>query len=216
MNKALYNKFIVLLTSRLLQTNTVFMFCTPEFVLGGTEEVGTHLHVLRSRTHFGRYRGRRAQFSYFVLADSFGAVPRASGPVFMFFTPGLIFGGTDGIGSRFHFLLPNSFSTIPRVSGPVFYVLRSRARFGLKRGRWVPFSSFTLLVLFWTVQRARGPVFMFCAIRIVWCRTKGGGFRFPVLRSLPRFRRYRGRRVPFSCFVLPDSFWAAQRASRPV
>jgi hypothetical protein len=40
--------------------------------------------------------------------------------------------------------------------------------------------------------------------------------RFHVLRSGTRFRRYRGRRVPFSCLALPDSFSAVPRASAPV
>jgi hypothetical protein len=52
-----------------------FMFCVPELVFNGTAVVGSHFHVLRSWTHFRLYRGRRVQFSYFALADSFSTVP---------------------------------------------------------------------------------------------------------------------------------------------
>jgi hypothetical protein len=33
----------------------VLMFCAPRLVFGGTEGVGSLIHVLRSRTRFGRY-----------------------------------------------------------------------------------------------------------------------------------------------------------------
>jgi hypothetical protein len=65
----------------------VFMFCAPGLVFGGTEGVVSRIHVLRSRTHFGRYRGRRIQYSCFALPDSFGAVPSASVLVFIFCAP---------------------------------------------------------------------------------------------------------------------------------
>jgi hypothetical protein len=94
------------------------MFCSLGHVFGGAEVVGSRFHVLRSRTRFGRYQGRRVPFSCLALPDSFLTVPRASGPVFMFLALGLIYGGNDGVGSRFH-------------------VLRSRARFRLYRGRRV-------------------------------------------------------------------------------
>jgi hypothetical protein len=174
MNKALYNKFIVLLTSRLLQTNTVFMFCTTKFVLGGTEEVGTRLHVLRSRTHFGRYRGRRAQFSYFVLADSFGAVPRASGPVFMFFTPELIFGGTDGIGSHFHFFASELVFDDTEGVGSCFLCFALPGSFGAK-------------------ARALGHVFKFYAPGLILDGTEGTWPCFHVLRYQNRLVAYQGR-----------------------
>jgi hypothetical protein len=99
------------------------MFCTPELVFDGTEGVGYRFHVLPSRTHFRRYRGRQTPFSYFPFPDmlspvqmalrpvfmycapdTFSAVPRAFDPVFMFCTSGLIFGGAEGVGSRFHVL----------------------------------------------------------------------------------------------------------------
>jgi hypothetical protein len=37
----------------------VFMFCAPGPVFEGTYGVGSRFHVLCSRTHFWRYRGRR-------------------------------------------------------------------------------------------------------------------------------------------------------------
>jgi hypothetical protein len=97
----------------------VLMFCAPGLVFSGTEGPGSRFHVLRSRTHFRRYRGRRVPFSFFTLPDSFSAVPRASGPVFMFCVSGLIFSGTEDVESRFH-------------------VLRSRTHFRRYRGPRVP------------------------------------------------------------------------------
>jgi hypothetical protein len=76
---------------------------------------------------------------------------------------------------------------------------------------------------------------MFCAPRIIFVGTEGVGSRFLIFRSQPHFRRYRGRRFPFSCverqdsfsavprrrvlfscFALPDSFLAVPRASGTV
>jgi hypothetical protein len=82
----------------------VFMFYAPKIVFDGTEGLRSHFHVLRARTRFRRCRGRRVQFSCFTLPCSFSAVPRASGLIFMFCAPGLVFGGDKGVGSRFHVL----------------------------------------------------------------------------------------------------------------
>jgi hypothetical protein len=120
------------------------MFQAPRLVFDGTEGVGSHLHILRSRTRFRQYRGRPVPFSWFALPDSFSAVPRASGLILIFCPPGLVFDGTQGVGSHF------------RVS-------RSRVHFRPYRGRRVPFSCFPLLDTFSAVLRASGPVFMFCA-----------------------------------------------------
>jgi hypothetical protein len=76
---------------------------------------------------------------------------------------------------------------------------------------------------------------MFCALGLILGDTEGAGSRFHVfapglffgatkgarshfhvLRCRTHFRRYRGRRVPFLCFALLDSFWAVSRASGPV
>jgi hypothetical protein len=116
-------------TFSLVQSSSgpVFMFCTLELVFSGSESVASCFHVMHSRTHFRRYRWRHAPFSYFALPytfsgcrwcrvpftcfalpDSFSAVRRASGPVFMFCVPVLVFGGSMGVGSRFHILRPRT------------------------------------------------------------------------------------------------------------
>jgi hypothetical protein len=140
----------------------------------------------------------------------------ASCPFFMFCAPGLVFGGIEDVASCFH-------------------VLRSRTRFRRYRGRPVAFSCFPLLDMFLGVPRASGPFltffapglffgrttssgpfFMFCDPRLIYDGTEGVGSCFHVLRSLNYFRGYQGRRVPFSRFALPDSFWTVPWASRPV
>jgi hypothetical protein len=184
-------------------------------------------NVLRARTHFRRYRGRPILFSCFAHPDSFSAisrvslpfpcfplpdmfstVSRASLPVSMFFATGHVFGGIEGLRYLFH-------------------VLRSRTHLRRYRGRRVPFSCCAFLDSFSALPRASGPVFTFCAPGLivddtatsvpvfVFCApglvfggTEGVGSRFHVLRSRTHFRQYRGRRFPFSCLVLSDSFSA--------
>jgi hypothetical protein len=85
--------------------------CAPGIVWGGTEGARSSFHILRSHNRLGWYRGRQVPFSWFALLDSISAEPRASGPVYMFCVPGLVFGGTEVVESRFH-------------------VLRSRTHFG--------------------------------------------------------------------------------------
>jgi hypothetical protein len=172
-------------------------FCAPGHVFGGTEDVRSRIHVLRSRTHFRRYRWRRVPFSCFALPDSFSAVPRSLGLVFMFCAPGLVFGGTEGVRSHFH-------------------VLRSETSFRRYRGSRVSFSCFALPNSFSAVLWALGPVLIFCAPEFIFSDTEDIIFLFHVLRSRTHFRRYRGRRVPFSCLKLPYSFSAVSRVSGPV
>jgi hypothetical protein len=185
----------------------VFMFCATGLAFIGQEGVGFHFQRYRGRwlpfscfarsDSFWRYRGRPVPFSCFALPDSFSEVPSASGLVFIFFAPGLIFGGTKGVGSRFQcFVLPDSFSAVPRASGLVL--------------------MFSLPDMFSAVPSASGPVFMFCAPGLVFSDTEGIMSLFHVLLSRTRFRRYRGRRVPFSCFACPDSFSTETRVSAPV
>jgi hypothetical protein len=83
----------------------IFMFCAPVLAFDGSECVGSHFHILRSGTRFGWYRGRRVPFSYVTLPNSFSAVPRASGVVFMFCAPGPVLGCTEGAETSFHVLL---------------------------------------------------------------------------------------------------------------
>jgi hypothetical protein len=170
------------------------MFCAPKLISDGTEGLGSHFHVLRSRTHFRRHEGRqvpfscfalpnsfstvprrRLSFSYFALPDTFSAVLRASILIFLFCATGLIFGCTEGAGSCFN-------------------VLRYRTRFSWYRGHQAPFSWFVLPNSFLTEPSASGPVFMFyapglifggteasgpvlmfCALRLIFCGTAASG-----------------------------------------
>jgi hypothetical protein len=218
-----------------MASGVVFMFCAPELIFGGNEGAGSRFLVLRSRSHFPRYRGRRVPFSCFAHPNSFSVVHRASCPIFMFCAPGHVFGGTEGVESRFH-------------------VLRARTHFHGYRGRWVPFSCFALSTRFrrfqvrrvpfscfacpdsfstvlkasapvsffarpdWfsMVLRVSGPVFMFCVPRLVFDVIEGVWCRFQVLLSRTCFRRCRVRRVTFSCFAHPDRFSAERIASGQV
>jgi hypothetical protein len=194
-------------------SGTFFLFCAHKFVFGSTEGVGSCLHVfapglvfggiegvgssfdvLRARTHFPRYRRRRVQFSCFVLPDSFSAVPMASGSVFMFCAPELVFDGTEGVGSCFH-------------------VLRARTHFQRYRRRRVQFSCFALPDSFLAVPKDSGPVFIFCAPGLVFDGTDDVGSRFHVLLAQTHFRRYQERRVPFSCSTRPETNSAVRRTS---
>jgi hypothetical protein len=115
----------------------IFMFCAPRFDFDSNEDVSrarvrryrgrlAPFPVLRSRTHFWWYLGRRVQFSCFKLLNSFSAVPRASGPFFMYYAFGHVLGSTEGVGSSFH-------------------VLRYQNRFRRYRRRRVSLSCFALL-----------------------------------------------------------------------
>jgi hypothetical protein len=158
----------------------------------------------------------RVPFSYFARPNSFLAVSRASGPIFMFCAPRLIFGGTEGVRSHFHVLCsrthfrwcrvrrvpfscfsrPDSSSTVPRASGP--------------------FSCFVLSDSISAVSSVSGPVFIFCPLGLIFGGTEGVGSHFHVLRARTRFRRYQMRRVSFSWFARPDSFLTVSSASGPV
>jgi hypothetical protein len=159
----------------------VFLFCAPGIVFDGAVGVVSRLHVLRARTRFRRYRGRRHPFSCFARPNSVSTVPRASCLVFMFCAPRLIFGGTDGVVSRFH-------------------VFRARTRIQRYRGRLLPFSCFARSESISAVPRESCPDFMFCAPGIGFGRVEVVVSRFHV------FRRRRGRQVAFSNFARPDSF----------
>jgi hypothetical protein len=175
----------------------VFTFCVSRLAFGGIDGVGSRILVLRAWTRVRRYRGRRVSFSIFALPDLFSAVTRALGPVFTFCAPGLIFDGTEGVASR-------------------FLVLRARTHFRRYRGHRVPFSRFALPDSFSAVTSASIPVFTFCAPGQVFVVAEGIGSHFHVLRSRTRFRRCRGRPVPFSHFARPDSFSAVSMTSCPV
>jgi hypothetical protein len=158
---------------------------------------GSIFHILRSRTHIQRYRGRRVLFSCFALLDPFWAIPRAPPLVFIYYAPGLIFQRYQGRQVRFH-------------------VLRSRTIFRRYRQRRVPFLCFALSESFSAIPRASGPFLVFCAPGLVLGGTEGARSSFHVLRSRIYFGRYRGRRFQFSCIAILDSFSAVSRASGPV
>jgi hypothetical protein len=190
------------------------MFCAPGIIFGGTEGVRSHFHVLCYQTHFRRYQERHVSFSCFALPNPFSTVLRASGPVFKFCAPGLvfvrtdgvgpvlmfcahglIFGGTEGAGSRFNvlrspdpflavhqvsfscFALPKLFSAVPRASCHIF--------------------MFALQVPFSTIPTASGPVFILCALGLIFGGLRASGLvvRPFLTRSAPPLwaMRCRGR-----------------------
>jgi hypothetical protein len=118
-------------------------------------------------------------------------------PVFVFCALRLVLDGTEGVRFSFH-------------------VLRSRTLFRRNGKSRVPYSCFALPDPFWAVPWVLGPVFLFCVAGFVWGGTERVRSHFYVLRSCTSFRRYQGRRVPFSCFVLSDSFWDVPKASGPI
>jgi len=120
-----------------------------------------------------------------------------SGPVFKFCAPGRVLGVSLGV--RY-----------------CFQVFRSRTRFRRYPGRQVLVSSFALPDAFSASLRASGPVLTFCAFGRVLGVTERVVSRLQVLRSGTRFRCYRGYRVLFSSFALPDAFWAIPGALCPV
>jgi hypothetical protein len=193
----------------------VVIFCAPGLIFGGIDGVECGFHVLRSRTQFCRYRGRQVLFSCFALSDSFSAVPKALGPVFIFCTPGPVFVSSALVEPRFHVLRSRTYFALGPVImfcapgplfgdtggvGSLFHVLRYQTHFRRCRGRRVPFSCFALLDSFLAVPRASGPDFMFCAPGSVLGGTEGVGSRFQVLRYRTRFQRY--RRPPVLFYVL--------------
>jgi hypothetical protein len=118
------------------------MFCATGLVFGSTEGVGSRLHVMRARTHFRRYRGRRVPFLFFTRPDSFLAVPEALGLVFMLCEAGLVFDGTDGVGSYFQALRSRTHFRPYRGRRVTFSFLCARTQFRWYRGRQVSFSCF--------------------------------------------------------------------------
>jgi hypothetical protein len=171
----------------------VFMFCPPELVFDYTDGVGSRLHVLRSRTHFRQYRVRQVPFSCFTRPDSYSAVRWASGPVFIFCAPRLVFGNTEGARTGFHrfrvrrvpfsyFARSNSFSPVSSASDP-YFMFCSPVLVRRYRGRWVRLSCFALPDSFLAVPKASGPVLMYCGSGLVLFGTEGMGSRFHVLRA---------------------------------
>jgi hypothetical protein len=218
------------------------MFCALETISGRIGGIKPNFHVSRPRTLFRRYRGRQVPFAWFALPNSFSAVPRASGLIFMLCGSGLIFG------SHFHI----SGGTEGTESN--FQVSRYQTHFQRYQGRQVSYSCFALPDSFSAVLMAPGPIVMFCAPRpvlrkprvpraifmfrapgLIFGGTEGVGShfhvllfrtpfrwyegvrsRFNVLRCRTRFGWYQGLQVQFSCFALPNPFWALSMAPGPV
>jgi hypothetical protein len=187
---------------------------------------------LRSRTRIRRFRGHRVLFSCFDLPDSFSTLEGASAPVFMFYAPGLIFGGTEGDESRFHILLSRTHFWQYRGRRVLFSCLAHPDSFSRFRGRQIQFSCFALPNTFSALPWASCHFFIFCACELVFGGTEGDGSRFHVLlsrtgsrwylgrrcsfhvlRSRIHILWYRGCRVPFSCIALSNSFSSVPRAS---
>jgi hypothetical protein len=122
--------------------------------------------------------------------------------MFMFCALGLVFGDTMGVVSRVNVLCSRTRFRLCRVPQVSFSCLGSRTRFRRFRGRAVPFSYFPHPDSISTVPEASRPIFLFCTPGLIFGGTEGAVSRFHVLRCRTRF----GRRVPFSCFALPDSF----------
>jgi hypothetical protein len=142
----------------------IFIFCAPRLVFSDIEGFGSRFLLLRARTHFWRYCRCWVPFLSFVLPDTFSAVRRALGVVFMFYAPGLIFGATKGVWSHFH-------------------VLRARTHFWRYRGR----RCFARTESFSAITRASGPIFMFRTPGFFFGGNDGVGSQFPILRSRTRF-----------------------------
>jgi hypothetical protein len=183
----------------------IFMFCATGLMFGGTEGVGSRFLVLRARTHFRRYRGRWVLFSCFACPESFSTVPRASSPVFIFCVHRLVFCGAECVMSRFHDSRPDSFSVVPGASDPVFIFCAPELIF-----------MFCAPEIVFGGAGVVGSLFNVCAPGLVFGCIEGVWPRLHVLRARTRFRRYGGSRVPFSCFLLLDLFWAVHWASLPV
>jgi hypothetical protein len=181
--------------AELRASGPVFLFCAPKHIFGDPEGGGYHFHVLS----------------------------RASGPVFMFCAPGHVFDGMESVGTSFHVLRSRCRFRRYRenrvtfcvagfifggtvVVGSRFQILRARKHFRRYRGHPVPFSCFSLPDMFFTVPSSSGPVFMFCAHEIIFGGLEGDMFNFHVLHAWTNFWRYRGRRVPFSCFCSRTCF----------
>jgi hypothetical protein len=158
----------------------VFMFFVLTLIFGDTKGAGSRFQASRSRARFRRYGWCWVSISCFALPDSFSAVPSASKPVSCFQpcrVRRVLF---------ICFVRPNSFSAV--------------------RGRQVLFSCFVRRNSFSAAPRVSAPIFMFCAPEIIFGGTECVVSRFHVMRAQTRFQRCRVHRLPFSYFVLSDTF----------
>jgi hypothetical protein len=122
-----------------------------------------------------------------MLPDSFSALPWASGPVFMFFAPRPVLGGTEATSPIILFYAPGLVFDGTVGVGSSFHVWRSRTHFRRYSGPRVPFSCFALPDSFSVVPWASGPAFTFCALGLVFDGTRDVGSHFLVLRARNHF-----------------------------
>jgi hypothetical protein len=106
------------------------------------------------------------QFSYFAFPDPFSAVPRASGSVFMFYAPGPVFDGTEGVGSSFHILRS------PRASDSFFAV---------EKAFWSNFMFYAPGLVFDGIEGV-GSCFNALRPRHILGGIEGAGSSFHILR----------------------------------
>jgi hypothetical protein len=149
----------------------IFMFCAPGLVVGSDECVGSPFHILRARTRFRRYRGRRVLFLILRSRTCFHRYRGRLVPFSYFGAPCLVLGGTEGVWFRFH-------------------ILRTLTCFRWYRGRQVPFLCFALPNSLSALPSASGPVVMFCAPGLVFGDAECVGSYFHDLRAHTRFRPF--------------------------
>jgi hypothetical protein len=119
----------------------------------------SRFHVLRTRTHFRRYRGCRSRFNFLRCRTHFRRYRGRQVPYSCF-------------------ALLDPFSAVPTTSGPVVFSLRSRTHFRWYRGPRVLFPCFELPDSFSTEPWASGPILMFCALGPVFSGTEVVGHAF--------------------------------------
>jgi hypothetical protein len=151
----------------------------------------------------------------------------------MFHTPGLVFDGSEGVRSRFHVL--RAHTRFRRYRGRETHFRRyrgCRVLFSCFHVSCLTFSCFAFPNTFSVVPGVSVLVLIFCTPRLIFDEIQGvgSGFhvlrsglvfgdtkavrsRFPIFHSQTCFWLCRGRRLPFSCFALPNTFSSVQRAS---
>jgi hypothetical protein len=159
-------------------SSPIFMFCAPALIIGRTEGADFRFHVLRSRTRFGRYRGRRVPFSCFCAPERVFGGTEDVGSRFHGWRSWSRFDGPEGVGSRFHV------SSVPRTSGPVVIFGAPGLIFGGTEGVRYRFS----LSSAWNLFR----------------RYLGRRDQFSCFALLDSFSAVPRASVPFSCFALSD------------
>jgi hypothetical protein len=174
----------------------VFIFYASWLILGSTKGVRFSIHVLRSKLIFGDIKAVGSCFIFYAPRLIL-TVPSAPGSVCIFYAPKLVFSGTKGVKSNFHIFVESflsgtegtssSFHVIHSWTRVRWYrghrVLRSPSRFLWYRGHPVSFSCFALPDSFSAVLWVSSPVFILCALELVFGGTVGVESYFHALRS---------------------------------